>query len=83
MPVPFVDLAAQYRSIRDQIDQAIAEVIDRCAFAGWVFANRGTIIINGTLPSRASPTVLKKLCARYAQGATLTWFPKRDKPSPR
>ncbi len=54
-----------------------------CASAGWVLANRGTIIINGTLPSRASPTVLKKLCARFAQGATLTWFPKRGKPSPR
>ncbi len=54
-----------------------------CASAGWVFANRGTIIINGTLPSRTSPTVLKKLCTRYAQGATLTWFPKRGKPSPR
>ena len=54
-----------------------------CASAGWVFANRGTIIINGVLPSRASPNILKNLCARNAQGATFTWLPERDKPSPR
>ena len=34
MPVPFVDLSAQYRSIKEQIDQALADVIDRCAFVG-------------------------------------------------
>ena len=32
--VPFVDLAAQYRSIRSEIDQAVARVIATCAFVG-------------------------------------------------
>jgi dTDP-4-amino-4,6-dideoxygalactose transaminase len=34
MPVPFVDLSAQYRSIKELIDRAMADVIDRCAFVG-------------------------------------------------
>ncbi len=32
MPVPFLDLHAQYRSIKPDIDAAIAKVIDSCAF---------------------------------------------------
>jgi dTDP-4-amino-4,6-dideoxygalactose transaminase len=32
--IPFVDLKAQYRSIKDEIDQAIAAVIERTAFIG-------------------------------------------------
>ena len=62
-----------------------AEMIppNACASAGWVFANRGTIVINGVLPVRTSPNILKNLCSRNAQGATLTWFPERGKPSPR
>lgn len=34
MKVPFVDLKAQYQSIRPSIDQAIADVIDNTAFIG-------------------------------------------------
>ncbi len=33
MPVPFLDLQAQYRSIKKDIDPAIQHVIDTCAFA--------------------------------------------------
>ncbi|MDD5054975.1 MAG: DegT/DnrJ/EryC1/StrS family aminotransferase [Candidatus Peribacteraceae bacterium] len=33
MPVPFLDLKAQYRSIKSEIDPAIQAVIDSCAFA--------------------------------------------------
>lgn len=33
MPVPFLDLKAQYRSIKQEVDPAIQEVIDSCAFA--------------------------------------------------
>jgi dTDP-4-amino-4,6-dideoxygalactose transaminase len=32
--VPFADLAAQYRAIKREIDTAIADVIERCAFVG-------------------------------------------------
>jgi len=34
MLVPFVDLRAQYRSIREEIDAAIARVLERSAFVG-------------------------------------------------
>lgn len=37
MKVPFVDLKAQYLSIRSEIDRAIGDVIDRTAFAGGPF----------------------------------------------
>jgi len=38
MNIPFVDLKAQYVSIKDEIDQAIAEVISKTAFIGGTFA---------------------------------------------
>ena len=38
MKVPFVDLKAQYANIKDEIDQAIAEVISKTAFIGGPFA---------------------------------------------
>ena len=34
MQVPFVDLKAQYRSIKSSIDSAIAEVVSKTAFIG-------------------------------------------------
>src|SRR6187401_52407 len=34
MPVPVLDLAAEYRSLRGEIDAAIARMIDRTAFVG-------------------------------------------------
>lgn len=33
MPVPFLDLKAQYRSIKKEVDPAIQDVIESCAFA--------------------------------------------------
>jgi len=33
MPVPFLDLKAQYQSIKPEIDQAIQDVLNDCAFA--------------------------------------------------
>lgn len=33
MPVPFLDLKAQYRSIKSEVDPAIQDVIESCAFA--------------------------------------------------
>lgn len=37
MKVPFLDLKAQYRSIKAEIDAAIQQVVDSCAFAGGPF----------------------------------------------
>ena len=40
MRVPFLDLKAQYESIKDEIDDAIRQVIDSCAFAGGPFVEK-------------------------------------------
>jgi len=37
MRVPFLDLKAQYESIREEIDEAVRRVIERTAFAGGPF----------------------------------------------
>ena len=37
MTIPFIDLKAQYETIKDEIDDVIHKVIDRCAFAGGPF----------------------------------------------
>ena len=37
MKVPFLDLKAQYESIKDEINQSIQNVLDSCAFAGGPF----------------------------------------------
>ena len=39
MKIPFVDLKAQYQSIKEEIDGAIASVIDRTAFVGGSFVS--------------------------------------------
>ena len=40
MKVPFLDLKAQYESIKAEIDYALQEVIDNTAFAGGPFVAR-------------------------------------------
>ncbi len=40
MKVPFLDLKAQYESIKDEINAAIQEVLDSCAFAGGPFVEK-------------------------------------------
>ena len=40
MKVPFIDLKAQYESIKDEIDEAIQQVLDSCAFAGGPFVEQ-------------------------------------------
>jgi dTDP-4-amino-4,6-dideoxygalactose transaminase len=37
MHIPFVDLRAQYQTIKSEIDTAMREVLDACAFAGGPF----------------------------------------------
>ena len=50
---------------------------DACSGAAWYFVNRGNVIINGLMPRRISPNILKKLCDRNPSGATLTWVSKK------
>ena len=40
MKVPFLDLKAQYESIKDEIDTAIGQVIEKTAFAGGPFVKK-------------------------------------------
>jgi dTDP-4-amino-4,6-dideoxygalactose transaminase len=40
MKVPFLDLKAQYESIKDEIDAAIRQVIESCSFAGGPFVEK-------------------------------------------
>lgn len=40
MKVPFLDLNAQYESIKDEIDEAIRQVIGSCSFAGGPFVEK-------------------------------------------
>jgi len=40
MKVPFLDLKAQYETIKEEINTAIQEVIDSCAFAGGPFVEK-------------------------------------------
>ena len=40
MTVPFLDLKAQYASIKGEINAAIQEVLDSCAFAGGPFVEK-------------------------------------------
>ena len=38
MKIPFIDLKAQYYSIKDEIDQAMSSVIQDSAFVGGKYA---------------------------------------------
>ena len=40
MEVPFLDLKAQYEGIRDEVNDAIQQVVERTAFAGGPFVER-------------------------------------------
>jgi len=40
MKVPFLDLKAQYNTIRDEVDAALQDVIEQTAFAGGPFVGR-------------------------------------------
>jgi dTDP-4-amino-4,6-dideoxygalactose transaminase len=40
MKVPFLHLKAQYESIKDEINEAIQQVLDSCAFAGGQFVEK-------------------------------------------
>ena len=50
---------------------------DACGNAAWYFVNRGSAIINGVMPHRVSPGIIKNLCGRNPNGATLSWVPKQ------
>ncbi len=40
MNVPFLDLRAQHQSVRKELDAAVGEVLDSCAFAGGPFVEK-------------------------------------------
>ena len=50
----------------------------QCASAGWVFVNKGSIMINGVMPGHASLATLNALCGGSSALATLTWIPRQE-----
>ncbi|MGE4279082.1 MAG: hypothetical protein AB7G62_05805 [Magnetospirillum sp.] len=74
-PVPFHALGGALRTLYGQGRiNVIAEDVPSgpCVKAGWRLAKIGTLIVNGTLPTRLSAAKLTELCE---SGATLTWIP--------
>ncbi len=49
---------------------------EACFNVAWGLVNRGSIVVNGLMSRRLSPTILKDLCGRKGDTATLTWMPK-------
>jgi len=47
-----------------------------CASAAWVLGQRGATVINAVMPPRVTPTVLKKLCGKNGEHATIHWYAK-------
>jgi hypothetical protein len=50
-----------------------------CASAAWVLLNRGTIVVNGVLPTRVTSKILKEICEKKGNHANLVWYPKTTK----
>lgn len=74
-PVPFHALGGALRTLYGQGRiNVVAEDVPSgpCVKAGWRLAKIGTLIVNGTLPTRLSAAKLTELCDG---GATLTWIP--------
>jgi len=74
-PPPFHALGGALRTIYGQGRiNVVAEDVPSgpCVKAGWRLAKSGTVIVNGTLPTRLSAAKLTELCEG---GATLTWAP--------
>jgi hypothetical protein len=71
-------------SIRvDRVGEHAAVVVEglspgQCAHAGWIYANKGDVMVNGAMPSNASLNTLTALCGATSGSATLTWIPRPE-----
>lgn len=66
MTVPFLDLKAQYCTIKDKIDMAIQEVVEACAFAGGPFVER--------LEQKFAAYCGSRHCVAVADGTEALWL---------
>lgn len=74
-PPPFHALGGALRTVYGQGRiNVVAEDVPSspCVKVGWRLAKKGTLIVNGVLPTRLSAAKLTELCEG---GATLTWIP--------
>ena len=67
----------------DKVGEYAAVVVEgltlnQCVNAGWVFANKGNVMVNGIMPVKASLTSLSALCGSTPESATLTWIPRPE-----
>lgn len=67
MEVPFLDLSAQHRPLRKEIDAAIAEVIDANAFAGGPFVEK--------FEEDFARFCQAKFCVAMGSGTEAIWLP--------
>ncbi len=52
--------------------------LNQCVSAAWSFVFRGTVMINGAFPAKASVAALSTLCGNAPTNATLTWIPRSE-----
>ena len=52
--------------------------LNQCISAGWAFTFKGSIMINGNMPAKASVASLSTLCGNTPENATLTWIPRPE-----
>src|SRR5688500_6644242 len=65
MTVPFVDLKAQYQSIKTQIDSAISEVIDETSFIGGEHVKKFEVAFAAALGAKHCVSVANGTDAIY------------------
>ncbi len=71
-------------SIRiDRVGEHAAVVVEglspgQCAYAGWIYANKGDVMVDGVTPGNASLATLSALCESTSGNATLTWIPRPE-----
>lgn len=78
MPRKHIFGGAFYRTLEDDLITITAEGVPKefCFNVAWGLVNRGTIIINGKMSRRISPTILKDLCDLKGETATIVWRPR-------
>ena len=49
--------------------------LKQCISVGWVFANKGNVMINGVMAVKTSLSSISTLCGGDPENSTLTWIP--------
>lgn len=67
----------------DRVGERAAVVVEglsagQCAYAGWIYANKGDVMVDGVMPGNASLNTLSALCESTSENVTLTWIPRPE-----